>query len=108
MSEECPIVENIILHANTEAGELRIGANIDHIMRFPDEQYDYLMYFDTDLRKHKMAFLGQAALKQLVDYGVPETKRDSITRGEYDHWIDVMVAIEASDLDEEIDQEFGN
>lgn len=104
-SETCPITEDVELVAQTEFGELRVSRIIDHVMRFDPEHFDYLLYYNQATSSHSMIFLGKTALDTLVEYGVPETPRDSITPREYGCWLESVVSTELLGLDDEVEGE---
>lgn len=101
---ECPIVETTCIQLNTTGGLVLVSASVDSIQMFPDERYNYLRVIHEDTVR--AMFLGGVILAELVDNGIPITTRDSITTTEFEAWATSEAAVEAEDLQEEIDRFF--
>lgn len=84
--KECPIVPDQAITFNFgEDGEgFMVAASHDSIQMFPDPKYTHLRYYDAEAQSMRVVWLPENALADLVDLGIPVTKRESITQTEYD------------------------
>lgn len=80
-------------------GELIFSPMTDTVHRFPDADLDHLHFWDDEAGHFRLLFIGSVACDKMVELGIPETHRDSITSYEHEHWVDWVVANNTDDLD---------
>lgn len=116
---ECPIVETVGFRLQIDEEDfLIVSASHDTVEVFPDSRFNHLRYYDANDRRMKLVWLAKDILAELVDRGIPTSRRESITEEEVDCYhtflaqtalqgvgedIDIQVAKETEHLAEELD-----
>lgn len=67
--------------------EMLVSESHDSIQRFEDPNFDHLRYWDSEKHELQAVWLGAAALKQLMEVGIPETMRSQITDVEEEYYV---------------------
>jgi len=96
---ELPSNRLVELHFSEDGDEVMIvSESHDTVFRFEKTpQYDYLRYWDCDGRQQQACWLGAVVLDHLVECGIPETYRESITAEEFELYTDMMARVAEQD-----------
>lgn len=98
-------IDSGLLAVNFEGyGTYTLSPMSDSVHRFPDHYLDHLHYWDDEDNAYHLLFIGGVALDQLVEFGVPETHRESITEFEHQQFIE-FVMINSVDVIKEVEPE---
>ena len=74
MKRKVEIVPNEMGGFEVFGKKFEISAATDLVVRFVDEEYDYLRYLDPEEKAITMHWLGKTILGQIAGFGIPETR----------------------------------
>lgn len=87
------------LDPDDEDNYLIVCATHDSVMLFPDPEFDYLRYYDSQDKEQKAYWLPKDILYALLKHGIPPTERESITEDEYQCYLRTVGKLAIEDVE---------
>jgi hypothetical protein len=103
MSRKVEIVPNEMGGFEVFGKSFEVSAATDVVVRFVDEEYDYLRYLDPEAKAITMHWLGKSALATIAGWGIPETRdRLKMQQCEHDEYVTYKSMVWMGEFEQEV------